>query len=304
VTRTIGVLSATSENDAEGKVRLHGFTQALQQLGYIDGANIRFEVRWAEGQVDRMRTLARELVDRRPSLIIASTTAVVTAILKETHTIPIVFVIVSDPIGEGFVETLAHPGKNVTGFIDAEGSMGGKWVELITKLAPAVRRVAVMFNPETAPGHGLYFLPSIEAAARGLNVDPLRAPIHNESEIERVIAGLARPLAGGLMIMPDGFPFAHRTTILMLAAKYNVPSVYPIRTWAEDGGMASYGADYRDLWRRSASYVDRILRGESPAVLPVQLPIKFETILNAKTIAALGLTVPETLLATADEVIQ
>jgi putative tryptophan/tyrosine transport system substrate-binding protein len=222
--------------------------------------------------------MARELVERRPSLIVANTTAVVAAVLNETHTIPIVFVIVSDPVGAGFVDALARPGGNVTGFVDAEGSMGGKWVELLTKIAPKIRRVAIMFNPETAPGRGSYFLPEFEAAARTLNVEPQQAPIHNDSEIETAIAELAGSPSAGLLIMPDGFPFAHRSKIISLATRYKVPAVYPIRTWTEDGGMASYGADYRDLWRRSASYVDRILRGEKPALLPVQLPTKFETV--------------------------
>jgi putative tryptophan/tyrosine transport system substrate-binding protein len=262
------------------------------------------EVRWAGGQVDRMTALAKELVDRRPSVILANTTAVAAAVLKETHTIPVVFVIVSDPVGAGFAKTLARPGGNITGFIDAEGSMGGKWVELITTVAPTIKRVAVMFNPVTAPAQGSYFLPVIEAAANALSVEPIAAPVHDDAEIETVIAGLARAPSGGLIVMPDGFPFAHRATILSLAGKNKVPAVYPIKTWAEEGGMASYGADYRDIWRRSASYIDRILRGEKPADLPVQLPVKFETVLNANSIAALGLKVPETLLATADEVIQ
>ena len=226
------------------------------------------------------------------------------ALQRETRTIPIVFVIVADPIGAGFVASLPCPGGSSTGFIHIEAAMGGKWLQLLTQIVPGVKRVAIMFNPDTAAGGGSYYLPSFKAAARSFKVDLIVAPVHSDVEIERVITSLGREPGGGLVVMTDGFMFVHRAPIISLAARNDVPAVYPVIDFVRDGGLLSYGSDQADIFRRSASYVDRILRGAKPSDLPVQVPTKFELAVNAKTAKTLDLTIPETLLATADEVIQ
>jgi putative ABC transport system substrate-binding protein len=303
--RRIGVLLGYDESDPEGKAELAGFTQGFAELGWIDGRNVRIDVRWAPGSVDRMRTFAKELVELQPRVIVANSTPATAALQRETRTIPIVFVVVSDPVGAGFVASLTRPGGNITGFINMEGPMGGKWLQLLTEIAPSVKRVAIMFNPDTAPGGGSYYLPSFEAAARSLKVAPIAAPVHSDAEIETVITALGREPVGGLVVMPDVFTLERRAPIILAAARNNVPADYP---WsfvvAREGGLFSYGPDLVDIFHRSASYVDRILRGEKPAELPVQLPVKFKMAINLKTAKALGLTVPSTLLAVADEVIE
>jgi putative tryptophan/tyrosine transport system substrate-binding protein len=304
-TRRIGVLLGYDESDPEGKAELAGFTQGFAELGWIDGRNVRIDVRWAPGSVDWMRTFAKELVELQPGVIVANSTPATTALQRETRTIPIVFVIVSDPVGAGFVASLTRPGGNITGFINMEGAMGGKWLQLLTEIAPSVKRVAIMFNPDTAPGGGSYHLPSFEAAARSLKVAPIAAPVHSDAEIETVITTLGREPGGGLVVMPDVFTVEHRAPIILAAARNNVPADYP---WsfvvAREGGLFSYGPDLVDIFHRSASYVDRILRGEKPAELPVQLPVKFKAAINLKTAKALGLTVPQSILLRADEVIE
>jgi putative tryptophan/tyrosine transport system substrate-binding protein len=304
-TRRIGVLLGYDESDPEGKAELAGFTQGFAELGWIDGRNVRIDVRWAPGSVDWMRTFAKELVELQPGVIVANSTPATTALQRETRTIPIVFVIVSDPVGAGFVASLTRPGGNITGFINMEGAMGGKWLQLLTEIAPSVKRVAIMFNPDTAPGGGSYYLPSFEAAARSLKVAPIAAPVHSDAEIETVITALGREPGGGLVVMPDVFTVEHRAPIILAAARNNVPAHYP---WsfvvAREGGLFSYGPDLVDIFHHSASYVDRILRGEKPAELPVQLPVKFKAAINLKTAKALGLTVPQSILLRADEVIE
>ena len=302
--RQIGVLVADDENDPETKVWISGFMRGLRELGWTDGRNLRMQVRWAAGNVDRMRMFAKELVELQPDVIVGSSTPVTAALHHETRTIPIVFVNVIDPVGPGFVGSLSRPGGNITGFINLEASMGGKWVELLTEIAPGVKRAAIMFNPDTAPGGGSYFLPSFEAAARLIKVEPITAPVYSDAEIETVMTSLGREPRGGLVVMPDGFMSVHRAPIILLAARYNVPAVYFATYISKDGGLLSYGPDYRDVFRRAAPYVDRILRGAKPADLPVQLPVKFEMVVNLKTAKALGLTVPSTLLVSADEVIE
>jgi putative ABC transport system substrate-binding protein len=272
-------------------------------LGWNNGRNLRMDVRWAAGSVDRMRMFAKELVDLQPGVILANTTPVTAALRNETHTIPIVFVVVSDPVGAGFVASLARPGGNITGFINVEASFGGKWLELLKEIAPRVRRAAIMFNPDTAPGGGSYFLGSFESAAQSLGVEPITAPVRSVAEIESVMTRLGREPGGGLAVMSDGFMFIHRGSIISLAARGNVPAIYFDAALSKDGGLLSFGADLRDMFRRAASYVDRILRGE-PADLPVQVPTKFELVINLKTAKALGLTVPLTLQVRADEVIE
>ena len=218
---------------------------------------------------------AKELVDLQPDVILADATPATAALQRETRTIPIVFAVVSDPVGAGFVAGLPRPGGNITGFIIMEASMAGKWLELLTEIAPGIKRAAIMFNPDTAPGGGSYYLPSFEAAARSLKVEPIAAPVHSDAEIETVITSLGREPGGGLVVMPDTFMIVHRAPIILLAARNNVPAVYSNRRFVRDGGLLSYGPDSVDIFRRSASYVDRILRGAKPADLPVQLPIKF-----------------------------
>jgi putative ABC transport system substrate-binding protein len=298
------VLIPYGENDPEGRSWLSAFTQELSRLGWTEGRNLRTAVRWAPGSIDPMRTAAKELVGLQPDVILSSSTAATTAFARETQTIPIVFAIVSDPVGAGFVAGLPRPGGNITGFISMEARMASKWLQLLTEIAPGVKRAAAMFNPDMAPGRGSYYLPAFEAAARSLKVAPIAAPVHSDAEIETVITSLGREPGGGLVLMPDNFNNVHRASIIAHAARNNVPAVYFAALFARDGGLLSYGSNGPDIFRRAASYVDRILRGEKPAELPVQLPVKFEMALNANTAKALGLTVPQSILLSADEVVE
>jgi putative ABC transport system substrate-binding protein len=251
-----------------------------------------------------MRMSAKELLDLQPDAILAHGTPATAAFQQETRSIPIVFASVSDPVGEGFVASLPRPGGNITGFISQESGMAGKWLELLVEIAPGVKRVAALFNPDAAPGGGLYVLPAFEAAARLFKVAPIAAPIHSDTEIETVITSLGREPGGGLVVPPDTFVESHRAHIILLAARNNVPAVFPDAVWARDGGLLSYGPDRADIFRRSAAYVDRILRGAKPAELPVQLPTKFVLAVNAKTAKAIGLAVPPPIRQRADEVIE
>jgi putative tryptophan/tyrosine transport system substrate-binding protein len=253
------------------------------------------DVRWAAGNVDLMRTFAKELVDLRPEIVFAATTPATAALQRETRTIPIVFVSVSDPVGAGFVARLPRPGGNLTGFISEEASVAGKWLELLTEIAPTVKRAAIMFNPGTAPGGGSYYLPAFEAAARSLKVAPIAAPVHSDADIEMVITSLGRESGGGVVVSTDAFMIVQRAPVILLAARNNVPAVYQTSVFAREGGLLSYGPDRVDIFRRSASYIDRILRGAKPADLPVQLPVKFEMAINLKTAKTLGLTVPQSM---------
>ncbi len=301
--RRIGVLMY-DETDPQEQAYLAGFTQELLALGWTDGRNLRMDVRWASGDVDRMRTLAKELVDLQPDVILARGTPATAALQRETRTIPIVFVLVSDPVGSGFVASLPRPGGNITGFSDLEPSMAGKWLELLTQIAPGVKRAALMFNPNTAPYVESHFLVPFEATARSLKVEPMAARVHSDAEIETVIGSLGREPGGGLVGAPDAFVAGHRELIISLAARNNVPAVYRDSVFVKGGGLLSYGPDIGNDFRRVAPYIDRILRGAKPTDLPVQLPVKFEMALNAKTAKALGLTVPPTLLALADDVVE
>jgi putative tryptophan/tyrosine transport system substrate-binding protein len=299
--RRVGVLMGTDENDPQGKAFLSGFMQGLAKLGWGDSRNLRIDVRWAPG---RTRTFAKELVDLQPDVILVGSTSQTAALQRETLSIPIVFTTVSDPVGEGFVAGLSRPGGNITGFITSEASLAGKWLELLTTIAPSVKRSAIMFNPDTAPGRGSYFLPTFETAARSLKMEPIVAAVHSDAEIETVVTSLGREPVGGLVVMPDTFMNVHRAPIISLAARHNVPAIYYHSAFARDGGLLSYGPDPLDIFRRSASYVDLILRGAKPADLPVQLPVKFEMALNAKTTKALGLTVPPSIWVRIDELIE
>ena len=302
--RRIAVMNSGEENDPENKDLLSAFIQRLSELGWTEGRNMRMDLRWAGDDINRMRTLAKELVDLQPDVILSSTTPVTAAFQRETRTIPIVFTSVSDPLGSGFVADLSHPEGNITGFIHNEGTWAGKLLELLTEIVPGVKRVAAMFNPDTAPYVRSNYLPSFEAAAQSFKVEPITAPVHDDAEIETVITSLGREPGGGLVGMSDGFVTNHRATIILLAARNNVPTAYHNPVWPRDGGLVSYGANNQDIMRRAAAYVDRILRGAKPADLSVQLPVKYEMILNLKTAKALGLMIPSGVLARADEVIE
>jgi putative tryptophan/tyrosine transport system substrate-binding protein len=302
--RRIGVLMSWDESDLEIRTFLSGFMQRLAELGWTDGGNVRMEVRWAGGNIDRLRMFAKELVELQPDVILATSTPVTAALQQATRTIPIVFAGISDPVGAGFVASLPRPGGNLTGFINMEGAFAGKWLEVLTEIAPGIKRAAIMFNPDTAPGGGSYYLPSFDAAARKLKVEPITARVRSVAEIETVITSLGREPGGSLVVMPDIFMETHRGQIILFAARNNVPAVYSQSVFARDGGLLSYGPDRVDIFRRSASYVDRILRGAKPAELPVQLPTKFEMTVNAKTAKALGFDVPLFLQQRADEVIE
>jgi putative ABC transport system substrate-binding protein len=302
--RRMGVLWAFRENAPEGNALLSALTQGLSELGWIDGRNMRMDARWAGDSVERMRLFAKDLVDLQPDVIHTASTPATAALQQATQTIPIVFAGISDPVGAGFVSSLAHPGANLTGFIDIEASLAGKWLELLKEIAPGVSRAALIFNPDTAPSGGDYYLPTFQAAAKSINVMPIAASVRGDAEIEMVIASLGREPRGGFVVMPDNFMIIHRATTIALAAEYKVPAVYHYNFYARDGGLLDYGPDPADIFRRSASYVDRIFRGASAADLPVQLPIKFDMTLNAKTARALGLTVPPSILLRADEVIE
>jgi putative tryptophan/tyrosine transport system substrate-binding protein len=302
--RRIGVLVALEASDPALKAFLSAFTRGLSELGWSDGRNVQMDVRFAGDNIDRMGMLAKELVELRADVILAHTTPVTAAAQRETRTIPIVFVIVSDPIGSGFVAALPRPGGNITGFMSNEPTLGGKWLQLLTEIAPAAKRAAFMFNPDTAPYARSYYLPSFEAAARMLQVSPIVAPVHSEGEIETVIGSLGREPGGSLVVMPDAFTQTHRALIISLVARNRVPAVYYDAYFVREGGLLSYGADFVDIFRRAAPYVDRILRGVTPADLPVQLPVKFDISLNGRTAKALGLTVPPSILIRADEVIE
>ena len=303
--RRIGVLLSLAESDPEGKAQLSGFMQGLAELGWIDGRNLRTEVRWGRGDVDRIRTFAKELVALQPDVIVAHGTPVTAALQRETRTIPIVFVTVTDPVGDGFVAGLPHPGGNITGFLTSESAITAKMFELLAEIAPGLKRVAILFNPDTAPGGGTYYFREFESAVRSNNVEPIAARAHSGAEIEAVVTSLGGEPGGGLVIMPDYFMLNHIGPITLLAARNNVPAIYPWRSVvANNGALFSYGPDLRDIVRRGAPYVDRILRGEKPADLPVQVPVKFEMAVNAKTAKALGLTVPPSIRLRADEVIE
>ena len=300
----IGVLMAFDESDARAQNWLFRFSQELSGLGWRANRKPRMDVRWAGDSVDRMRMFAKELVGLKPDVILSFGTPVTAALQRETHTIPIVFAIVSDPVGEGFVVSLSHPGGNITGFHNSEASIGGKWLELLKQIAPGISRAAMIFNPDTAPGHGRYYMPAFETSGRSLNVEPIAAPVHSVADLEDVIADLGRKHDSGFVAMADFFLFINRAKAISLAERYKVPAVYPWRDVVQAGGLLSYGPDLEDIVRRAAPYVDRVLRGEKPANLPVQVPIKFDVSVNVKTAKALGLEVPQSILVSADQVIE
>jgi putative ABC transport system substrate-binding protein len=302
--RRIGIITTFNENNFEAKAYLSAFTHGLTELGWTPDRNLRMDIRWTGGSVDRMRAYAKELVDLQPEVILAESTPPTAMLQRETRTIPIVFVQVSDPIGSGFVASLSRPGGNLTGFMIHETSMGGKWLELLTEVAPAVRRAAAMFNPETAPYVPSFYLPSFEAAARSLKIEPIVAQVHSDTEIQMLLTSLGGEPGSGLIALPDSYSINHAAQIALLAARNNIPAVYFNGSLARAGGLLSYAADSQDIFRRAAVYVSRILHGEKPAVLPVQLPVRFVMTLNVGAAKGLGLMVPPSILLRADEVIE
>jgi putative ABC transport system substrate-binding protein len=300
--RRIGVLLPLDENDPEAKLRYSALTQGLSDLGWTDGRNLRIDLRWASDDINRIRALAQELVGLQPDIIATNGTPATAALQREARTIPIVFANVGDPVASGIVERLNQPGGNITGFAGLEPSLGGKWLELLSEIAPGLKRAGIMFNPDLFPVS--VYTPSFETAARSLKVVPIIALVHSDVEIETAIMAFGREPGGGLVVLPDDFTREHRAPIILAAARSNVPAVYAQSYYARDGGLLSYGPDPVDNWRRAATYVDRILRGEKPGDLPVQFPTKFEMVVNRKTANALGLAVPPSILLRADEVIE
>jgi putative tryptophan/tyrosine transport system substrate-binding protein len=298
--RRIAVMMTNAEDDPEGGTRAAAFRQGLAELGWSEGQNLRIDWYWSAGDLGRIRATAAELAQATPDLVIANGTVNLAAIKQATAAIPIVFVLINDPVGQGFISSLAQPGGNITGFTFVEYSMFGKSLEFLKQLAPGIARVAFMFNPDTSPYYG-QFLPSFEIAARNSAVAVTGAPVRVEAEIDPAVAKLP---GGGLIVPPDTYTLVHRGRIVEAASRHRVPAIYSYRQLVKEGGLLSYGPDTADIFRRSAAYVDRILRGASPGELPVQAPTKFELAINLATAAALGLTVPPTLAALADEVIE
>jgi putative tryptophan/tyrosine transport system substrate-binding protein len=307
--RRIGVLFTFNEDDPVAKAFLSAFTQALADLGWTDSRNVRMDLRLTGSDLSRVRAFAHELVGLQPDIILTFATQATAAVQRETPTIPIVFVNVSDPVASGLVASLDRPGGNITGFATFEPSLGSKWLELLSEIAPGLKRVAIMFNPDAAPLGPIatpvsLHMPSFEAAARSLKVEPITAPVRSDAEIETAINALGHEPRGGVVVFLDIFTAVHRAPIIMAAARNNVPAVYGNSESVREGGLLSYGPAQIDSFPRAASYVDRILRGAKPAELPVQLPVKFEMAVNLKTARALGLDLAPTLLARADEVIE
>ncbi|MBW0004763.1 MAG: ABC transporter substrate-binding protein [Hyphomicrobiales bacterium] len=303
--RRIGLLSGGAAGDLGIAAGVAAFNAALDELGWIEGRNVQIDYRFAAADVERMHAMAKELVALQPDVIVAQTTPSVAALQRQTSTIPIVFVFVSDPVGGGFVASLARPGGNITGFINIEASLGGKWIEILKDIAPRVARAALMFNPETAP-YFAFYQQTFEAAARSNGIEPIAAPVRSAVDIEHAFESLVGRPDTGLVLMPDIFMTTrdYLDLINSLAERHRVPTIYPYRFMVAAGGLISYGNDAIDLWRRVPTYVDRILKGAKPADLPVQLPTKFEMTINLKTAKALGFNIPATMLGRADEVIE
>jgi putative ABC transport system substrate-binding protein len=300
--RRIGLLMGTAD-DREGQARVTALKQGLQGLGWTDGRNIQIETRFGGADADRIRAYAAELVALAPDVIVGHTTAVIRALRQATSSIPIIMAAINDPVDQGFVSSLAHPGGNITGVTFVDFQMVGKWLEMLKEAAPGVARAALMFNPDTSPYYYLY-LRSFEAMPRSVAVEVAAAPVRDTAEVEKTITKLGREPDGGLIVAPDVFTIVHQHLFIRLAQQHRMPAIYFLRTSVAQGALMSYGPDPYDNFRRSASYVDRILKGAKPADLPVQQPTKFELAINLKTAKALGLQIPDKLLALADEVVE
>jgi len=301
--RRIGVLMGIPESDRDAQFGLAALKEELRKLGWIEGRNIEMEIRWAEANVESRKRFAEELVALQPDLIVTSSTPATTAMLQQSRTIPVIFVEVGDPIGSGFVRSLAQPGGNVTGFTPIVGSLGSKWVEVLRDIAPRVRRVTLVFNPPTAPFVKDYLNP-FKTAAASLGAEAIVGPVNDMSELESLFTTQAREPNSGFIVIPDVFTIGHGAELISLAARYRVPAIYWSRSFTEIGGLISYGPYIPDEYRRAAMYVDRILKGAKPSELPVQAPTKFELVINLKTAEALGLDVPMQLRQLADDVIE
>jgi putative tryptophan/tyrosine transport system substrate-binding protein len=301
--RRIGVLISTREDDPDGQARAALLRQGLSELGWTEGRNVHIDYRWVGGDAVRAEANAAELVSQKPDVIVANSTLVLAAVRNVTSTVPIVFVVVGDPIGQGFVSSLAHPGGNITGFTSFEFAIGVKWLELIKEIVPELGHIAFIFNPEAGP-FAEKFVQSIEPLAHSLGVRLMVTPTRDAREVDRALVAVSAEPKAGLIVSPDAFTTANRGLIISLAARYRLPAIYAYRYFAIDGGLLSYGHDAKEPWRRAPSYVDKILKGASPADLPIQQPTKFELVINLKTAKALGLTIPPQLLDRADELIE
>jgi putative ABC transport system substrate-binding protein len=301
--RRLGALMSNSEDDPLAQMRLVAFRQALAELGWIEGRNLRIEWRWTGGDITRVREYSAELVRLAPEVIVANGTPSVAALKQATSSIPIVFVVVNDPVAQGIIASMAHPGGNITGFSFLEYSMVGKSLEMLKQIAPSIVRVAMMFNPDTYPYYPIH-LRSFETVARTLSLELTAAPVSSLEEIDEVVAKLGRQPGSALLVTPDPYLNVHRGAVVRAAGQYRVPATYSYRQHVQEGGLMSYGADTVDIFKRSASYIDRILKGTTPADLPAQAPVKFEIAINLRTAKALGVDIPPNLLALADEVIE
>jgi putative ABC transport system substrate-binding protein len=301
--RTVGVLMGLA-NDAEAKARVKAFEQGLEREGWSVGQNLRIEYRYAEGDSVRMQAFAKELVELKPDCILGHSTPGVTALMQATRTIPIVFVSVADPVGRGFVASMARPEGNMTGFMIFPATIAGKYLATLKEMVPQLARAAILYNPDSAPATGTFFLPPFADAAKEFKIQPITAQVRNPAEIESAITKLGREPNSGLIVMPDNFTAVHRKLIISLVAQFRIPAIYPYRYFAEEGGLLSNGVNTSELFRRAAKYVSRILRGAKPADLPVQTPTKFELVINLRTAKALGIAIPKMLLAGADRVIE
>ena len=299
--RRVGVLIPYSEGDAEGKAVIAALQGGLQDLGWTEGRNFRFDIRWAAGDPDRARALARELIRALPDVIVPSSNLITTIMLEETRTIPIVFILVGDPVGSGYVSSMARPGGNATGFAVLENAIAGKWVDTLHEIAPQIGRVGFILHPETPTNVGL-LRAAQQAAPSGVKIIPLG--VHNTAEIEHAVINFAMEPNSGLIAAPHAVTFANRAAIVELAGRFRLPAVYAFRNFAVGGGLVSYGTNTIETWRQGASYVDRVLRGAKPADLPAQFPTKYELVVNLKTAKALGIDLPASLLLRADEVIE
>jgi putative tryptophan/tyrosine transport system substrate-binding protein len=301
--RTVGVLIGLA-NDAEAKARVKAFEQGLEREGWSVGQNLRIEYRYAEGDSVRMQALAKEMLELKPDCILGHSTPVVMALMQATRTIPIVFVSVTDPVGSGFVESMARPAGNMTGFTIFPATITGKYLSMLKQMVPQLVRVASLYNPDSAPAAGTFFSTPFADAVKEFKVQPITTQVRNPAEIESAIVKLSREPNSGLIVMPDAFTAVHRKLIISLAAQFHIPTIYPYRYFTEEGGLLSYGVNTSDVFRRAGEYVSRILRGAKPADLPVRAPTKFELVINLGTTKALGLVIPKMLLAGADQVIE
>jgi putative tryptophan/tyrosine transport system substrate-binding protein len=301
--RHLGVLMAFVPDDPAGDADVAALRQGLDELGWIDGRNIHMQLRWPGGDLERIRALAKDLVDLKPDVLLSRSTPATMALRSETDAIPIVFVNIAEPVESGLAQTLARPGGNVTGFTNFESSIGGKWLQLLKEVDPRISRIGMIYNPQTAP-FGRSFLRSVQSAAPILSLQAIDLPVQNASDIETALSAFAREKGGSLVAIPDSFTSEHRHLIIALAARYHLPAVYSYLSATRSGGLMSYAVDTRDAMRRAAGYIDRILKGARPAELPVQQPVQLTLSINLKAAKAMGLEFPPSLVATADEVIE